>query len=583
MGFCVFDLIRFRRGTVLKNLDLAFGTEWDPKEKLEIARRNYQHYAMILLEWIRSICWSREKFKKETELSWEPIQKQMFLGKGGLILTSHLGNWEFAIQAASAWGMPCDIVVKRQNNRWVQSFFDWFRTRYGARVIYESGGMGQIFKSLSENRFVVFVLDQFMGPPIGLPVKFFGKEAGTAVGLALLTEKADYQLFTASSQRKSDGKISINLSQMPAPPPLSTDKIHRLYEKTQWYNDVLEKQIRKNPTQWLWLHRRWKKYHGSPRWILRSLILMGTLLVSGCSTSSKVATPTGIQLPPDPTISIPLYESGTSPKIEPQQEKTTQPEKGKVKKRTISPSPQKKPTFEVLPVENIPFEVGEKLVIDLTWLALPAGQGVLEVRPGPNLQGRSTFHLWGNVLSSKVVDAIYHVDNTIESFIDQQGFIPYKFLLSMFESAQKKETRVAFDHPQGRAFYWSKRISEKWGNQDIDRTDSIVPKSYDMFSALYYARSFDYELNKKESFWIYENGQNLNVELMPIDKEIVTTKAGVFQCWKIKVDVKINNVLRPTGDLYMWLSEDSKKYLVKFDAKVKIGSLMGRLTSVKER
>jgi hypothetical protein len=175
------------------------------------------------------------------------------------------------------------------------------------------------------------------------------------------------------------------------------------------------------------------------------------------------------------------------------------------------------------------------------------------------------------------------VDNTIESFIDQAGFIPYKFLLSMSETAQKKETRVAFDHPNSKAFYWSKRISQKWGDETKDKVDGIVPQSRDMFSAIYYARALNYELNRKQTFWVYENGQNLSVELLPLGREVVSSGAGVFQCWKIKVDIKLDNVLRPTGDLFLWLSDDSKKYVVKFDAKVKIGSLLGRLVSIKER
>ena len=56
--------------------------------------------------------------------------------------------------------------------------------------------------------------------------------------------------------------------------------------------------------------------------------------------------------------------------------------------------------------------------------------------------------------------------------------------------------------------------------------------------------------------------------------EVVTTKAGVFQCWKIDVKVALNNVLKPMGDTYMWLSDDSKKYLVKFEhRKLKYGYL----------
>jgi len=583
LGFVCFSILRFRRKVVLSNLELAFGASKSRSQIAQLAKDNYRHYAMTFMEWMRSILWSQKKFIRETELSWDPIRSQMELGQGGMVLTSHLGNWEFAIQAASARGMPCDIVVKRQNNKFVQNFLDWFRTRYGARVIYESGGMSDVFKSLGEKRFVIFVLDQFMGPPIGLPVKFFGHEAGTAAGLALITEKRRYSLFTAYSERTVEGKLVSHLEKMPEAPPFNPEKIDRLYQKTQWYNDILEKQIRQNPSQWLWLHRRWKPYQGRPRWALNSLVfvLAAASLLGACSTPNPVTPSTGIELPPDPAISMPVYETEAPKLVLDKKEKGSS--KQKQKKTAPVGSATAASRFSFVPVEKVPFEQGERLVIDLTWLALPAGQGVLEVRQGTPFQGRPTFHLWGNVLSSKVVDTIYHVDNTIESFIDEQGLIPYKFLLSMFESAQKKETRVSFDHPQAKAFYWSKRISEKWGNQDIDRTDTIVSGTHDMFSGLYYARSIEYELHKKQTLWIYENGQNLNVELLPLSKEIVTTKAGVFQCWKIKVDVRLNNVLKPTGDLFMWLSDDSKKYLVKFDAKLKIGSLMGRLISIKER
>ena len=58
---------------------------------------------------------------------------------------------------------------------------------------------------------------------------------------------------------------------------------------------------------------------------------------------------------------------------------------------------------------------------------------------------------------------------------------------------------------------------------------------------------------------------------------------GAFQCWKLKVTIKLNNVLKPTGDMFLWLSDDSKRYPVRFDAKIKIGSLIGNLTSLRER
>ncbi|NDD05265.1 MAG: DUF3108 domain-containing protein, partial [Proteobacteria bacterium] len=426
---------------------------------------------------------------------------------------------------------------------------------------------------------------------IGLPVKFFGRPAGTAIGLALLTEKTSAPLFTAYNYRDDQGVIQVFIEKVKDMPNLSADRNTRFYQLTQFYNDILERQIRQHPEQWLWLHRRWKAYNGQPRWSLKPILASCLVLIGlqGCSAPQVATTSTGIDLPPDPQIAAPVYNTQDSTEKTVVQQEATKPSGSAAKKtkpqlkKQSTKADQPNNSFSIVPVEKVPFEIGERLVVDLTWLTLPAGKGTLEVRPGPLIAGRPTYHLWGNVLTSKMVDAIYHVDNTIESFIDQSGFIPYKFLLSMFESAQKKETRVAFDHSRGKSFYWSKRISEKWGNEDIDRVDSIESQARDMFSAIYYARALDYEINQKRSFWIYENGQNLNVELLPLAREIVTSGAGVFQCWKIKVDVKLNNVLRPTGDLYLWLSDDSKKYLVKFDAKVKIGSLLGRLISIKER
>src|SRR5207249_2392467 len=103
------------------------------------------------------------------------------------------------------------------------------------------------------------------------------------------------------------------------------------------------------------------------------------------------------------------------------------------------------------------------------------------------------------------------------------------------------------------------------------------------YSAVYFARSLNYTLNKKVTVPVYENGQNLNAELIPVANEVVRTKAGVFQCWKLSLTIKLNNVLKPMGDLFLWLSDDSKRYLVKFDAKLKLGSVYGNLVNVKER
>lgn len=616
MGWVFYRMFAFRKRVILDNLKLAFGKEKLPAELETIVLRNYQHYATVFLEVLRSITWRQSDYSANVEIvGRENIQPFVDGKTGGFILTSHLGNWEYAISAGSAHGIPIDVVVKRAKTQWIENFLQWYRKKAGAGIFHESETAKDILRSLNQGRFVCVILDQFMGPPIGLPVTFFGQKAGTAVALALLTEKKDVPVISAYNFRGTDGKIRIVFEPKLDFSNLSQDKVERLYQKTQLFNNAMEQNIRKHPEQWLWMHRRWKEYRGEPRWKMAPtlMLVLAVCLLGSIRCSSTGASPTGIVIPSDHDITVPKFDSvqpegeeKTVPAASPQpvlsdtvkptdvEKKNEKKKKGKKDTKAITPLPMNptapnpppvpaQDTFNIVPVDRIPFDVGEQLVLDLAWTALPAGKAVIEVRSGPDFNGRPTFQLWGNILSSKLVDTIYHVDNTIESFVDKQGIIPYKFLLHMVESKQLKETRVSFDHPNKKSFYWSKRISERWGNQVVDRADVLTPSARDMFSALYYARTINYQMGKKTSFAIYENGQNWNVELIPVASELIRSGVGAFQCLKISVTVKLNNVLSPTGDLFLWLSDDSKKYPVKFDAKIKIGSMYGNLTSIKER
>lgn len=607
LGWFFCRVIKFRRNIIEGNLRLALGTEIGEEQIQLLVKQNYQHYARTLFEILRSVTWSESQYQKKTQLiGADHLKPCLSQKKGGVFLGTHLGNWEFAVSTAAINGIPVDVVVKQAKSKLGQRFLDWYRNRFGVGVFFETKTVREIFNSINSGRFTAFILDQFMGPPIGVPVKFFGKEAGTAAGLALFCEKRDLPVFPAYNYRDSKGRLCTVIEPQIEYGLLSEDKDTRIYQRTQIYNNAMEKMIRQHPEQWLWLHRRWKEFKGESRWVNK--ITLGCLsvlvfILASCA-GPKSITPTGIELPPDPKIAAPVIQS-PAPGEEGDGDTSTsdveknEPVKPEVLKKTKGATKSKvsgklggarkeitkgeeTPHFHVIPSDKIPFEVGERVEMDLRWLAVPAGRAVMEVREGTPINGRPTFQLWGNVLSSKIVDAIYHVDNTAESFVDKEALIPYKFLLHMVESKQNKETRVAFDHVNGKAFYWAKRISERWGNIEVDRVDTLIPKAKDLWSAIYYARYLNYKLNEKQRFVVYENGQNWEVELTPVANELVTSGVGAFQCWKILVHVSLNNVLKPMGDVYMWLSDDSKKHLVKFDAKIKIGSLYGVLTSIKE-
>lgn len=584
LGWVWFYVLRFRREGVLENLRLALGNEKSEAEIQEIARKNFRHYGLTILEILRSLSWKKADYRREIPCEGiENIQAALAKGKGAYGLVCHLGNWEWIIGGILSRGIPADAVVKRSKSEVVDRFLKWYRENMGVGILYESGTVGSIHKSLANGRLVGFVLDQFMGPPIGLPVKFFGKPAGTAVGLALLTEKKLAPILPLYSYRDQNDRVRVVIGPELVLPTLSENREDRLYEKTQFFNDVMEEKIRQHPEQWLWLHRRWKAYRGEPRWApTRSLTTAATVflfaLVLGCSSSPSKETPTGIEIPPEPEVNLPEVkaESPAAPAIAKKSKKTPK----KIEAPPVGKSGTKLRSYNP---DQIPFEIGEKQVIALDWTALHAGEVRLEVREGFPFKGRPTYRFWGKAVSSPMVDTIYHVDNTIESFVDKEWLLPYRFLLHMVETHQLKETRAAFDHKLGNVHYWSKRISPKWGNDVQDRVDAVQSNALDMFSALYYVRLQEFEKGKAVEIPVYENKQNLTVSMMPLGTEVVHTKAGVFPCWKLSVTMKIENVLKPSGDLFLWLSDDFKKYIVKFDAKLKLGSMRGELISLRER
>ncbi len=592
LGTFFYRVVGFRRQLVLENLGLAYPA-CSPEELDALALENYRHYGKMLVDFLLSLTWTAEDYRRQVPIDGlEEAKRLVEQGKGCFFLTFHLGSWELSLGAAAAHGLPIQVVVKRAKSPLGEKLLQWYRGKVQAQVLVESGSHHQILQAVSQGNTVAYLLDQFMGPPIGLPVTFFGREAGTAASLALLLERREVPVLVGYIYRQPDGSTRIRIHPPFVFANLSEDRQTRFYQRTQQLNDAMERIIRKYPEQWLWLHRRWKPYRGEPRWKPATQLsgLLAALLLWGCASAGPEQT--GIQLPPDPKISVPEVSvvSGTPAAtahaeslgiVEPKK-----PEKKKSKKKKAEKTPPPAPPaakYVMVEHPRLPFEVGERMEIELNWMALPAGRVVLEVRKGEPINGRETLHLWGNLLSSKLVDAIYHVDNTVESIIDAKGAVPYKFLLHMVESSQKKETRVAFDHLNEKAFYWSKRLSQKWGDETLDLTDKLVPGAKDMYSGVYALRMQEYELNKPVRIPVYEKSKNLEVIITPVANELVNSKVGVFQCWKLSVQVSLNNNLQQTGESYMWLSDDSKRYLVKFDAKVKIGSLRGALVEVKEK
>lgn len=281
IGFLWYDVFRIRRNIMHENLNRVF-PEKSLYEKRQLARFSCQNMGMCLIEYSRFLFykkddkWSLNQFEV---VGLENLQKALEKKRGVCVLTLHLGNGDLAAAGLSLHGVHLHLITKFFKVEWINEIWFGLREKVGTHFIEPRKSGSKILKALKANEIVVFVQDQFMGPPIGALTSFFGYPTGTAMGLAVMSARFSSPIVPIYTFRKPNGKHCIviepelvlkdtdavklpdqSLEKPEALRGKSKENDENLLRWTQMCNYKLEEIIRKHPDQWLWVHKRWKEY-----------------------------------------------------------------------------------------------------------------------------------------------------------------------------------------------------------------------------------------------------------------------------------------------------------------------------------
>ncbi len=178
------------------------------------------------------------------------------LGRGAILATAHLGNWE-AARTLPLFGIPLAVVVQKQHNPWFDAYNSSLRERQGVRLIDRQNGLKDLLDQLHKNMMVAILTDQNAGPS-GLTLDFMGLPASHWKGVAKIALRHKVPIVPAYAVRTPEGGIRISFEPMINHPELEdSPENQRLILKL--LNSVTESYINRHPEQWLWLHRRWKQ------------------------------------------------------------------------------------------------------------------------------------------------------------------------------------------------------------------------------------------------------------------------------------------------------------------------------------
>ena len=176
-------------------------------------------------------------------------------GKAGIFFSAHIGNWEISSVMGVKLGLPLHRIYRSANNPYVEWLFRYFRQKIpGILVPKGMGGFRQIVELMRKNGHFALLIDQKMNE--GIAVDFFGYPVMTTPSLASLVLKHDYPAVPVRSQRLKGAYYRLTVEQ-----PLQIERTGNAEEDIRRFmqeaNLVLERWIRDDPAQWMWVHKRW--------------------------------------------------------------------------------------------------------------------------------------------------------------------------------------------------------------------------------------------------------------------------------------------------------------------------------------
>jgi KDO2-lipid IV(A) lauroyltransferase len=263
MALFTYFVLRIRVDVVKTQLQLAFPQK-SKREISSLARKTYINLAYNAIEFIWFAGKSFSRLRPYLTIhGLGNIEKALSYKKGAILIMGHLGNWELGAQVIEAYTGKLYAVIQKQRNPYFNEFINYIRTdggRLTSHLIPKKYALRGIIQALRKNSIVLMLPDQHAGSQ-GIIVDFFARPASTPQGIAKIALKQGCPLLFATCIRGSNGKFSLHITEpMFFTPRQSIDEDIIFY--TQKFTTLLEKWVTQYPTQWFWLHKRWRVKSG---------------------------------------------------------------------------------------------------------------------------------------------------------------------------------------------------------------------------------------------------------------------------------------------------------------------------------
>ena len=225
---------------------------------------------------------------------------------------------------------------------------------------------------------------------------------------------------------------------------------------------------------------------------------------------------------------------------------------------------------------------GEQAIFAIKYGIISTGNITIETLPDTVLGDEDVYHIQARVKTSDYYSYLYELDDLCDSFIQKDKFIPLKFSLIQRESAQDIDDLQLFDLDSLSNYSFYKRVTKEKTKKEKNK--NLIPRYFqDPLSIMYFVRGLPMNFGETYAIPFANKGKIEMLYATPEKTETISTKIGSREAYKVNLTTEHEGKTIKGGKMTFWFAKDETRVFLKFNAKIKIGSISGDILEYKTK
>jgi KDO2-lipid IV(A) lauroyltransferase len=254
LGVVAYRLMARSRGVALANLELVFGRTTPDTDIRRIAQTAFANLGRFAYDTARMRKTTPQAIQRIAGITGrEHLDRALGRGKGVVAVTGHVGNWELLGAYFSLMGYPLTVLATGMKDSKLNDLLVDLRSSAGLKVVERSRSLVGAFRCLKRGEMLGVLIDQDTSVE-SVIVDFLGRPAKTAVGPVKLASRTGAAIVPMAMLMTDEGDYHIEVKE----PVTIGDNGSSLENDVEKCSKAVEEFIRRKPSQWVWMHKRWK-------------------------------------------------------------------------------------------------------------------------------------------------------------------------------------------------------------------------------------------------------------------------------------------------------------------------------------